>query len=140
MPTNPSMLAELNFSCRQRAETMATASTRARKRVIEYPDSDGKPMGETPRHWRNMVDLAQTIDVYLINNPMVYVGANMFVYYVRGNPQKHVSPDVFVVWGLPRDPECNRRIYKLWEEKRGLDLVIEITSKSTRQEDLETKF
>jgi len=94
---------------------MATASSRARRRFIHYPDSDGKPMGETPRHWGNIVGLAQTIDAHVINNPMVLVAANMFVYFVRGNPQKHVSPDLFVVWGLPRanasKSHCSTRRY-----------------------------
>ena len=119
---------------------MATASRRARKRVIEYPDSDGKPMGETPRHIQNMVDLYQTIDAYVVNDPMVYLAINMFVYFQEGNPRKHVSPDFFVAWGVPRKTDPERRIYKLWEEKKGPDLVVEISSRSTTKEDLVTKF
>ena len=47
-----------------------------------------------------------------------------------------VAPDVFVVFGaVKRD----RPSYKLWEEPKAPDFVLEITSKSTRSEDQESK-
>src|SRR5262249_16327325 len=64
----------------------------------------------------------------------VYVSGNMFLYYVEGNPRRHVSPDVFVVHGIPG--ARGRRRYLVWEEGEGPDVVIEITSPSTRREDL----
>ena len=44
-----------------------------------------------------------------------------------------MSPDVFVVRGVPKLPP--RDYYLLWKEGRGPDVVIEITSKTTRRED-----
>jgi hypothetical protein len=50
----------------------------------------------------------------------------------------HVSPDVFVVRGVGNHRRDN---YLLWEEGRGaLDLVIELTSKTTKKEDVEEKY
>ena len=43
-----------------------------------------------------------------------------------------VAPDVFVVIGAPTHI---RRSYKLWEEPKAPDFVLEITSRSTREED-----
>jgi hypothetical protein len=68
---------------------------------------------------------------------MVYVSGNLLLYYERGNKRKHVAPDVFVVRGVPKRPP--RDNYLLWEERRGPDVVIEITSKTTRREDQQKK-
>ena len=43
-----------------------------------------------------------------------------------------VAPDVFVVVGAPVH---KRMSYKLWEEPKAPDFVLEVTSRSTREED-----
>ncbi len=60
----------------------------------------------------------------------------MLLYYEEGNPAACVAPDVFVVQGVAKH---ERRIYKLWEEGQPPAVVFEITSRSTRLEDLGTK-
>ncbi len=35
----------------------------ARKRVLQYPESDGEPMAETGRHVRNLLDMIGAIDL-----------------------------------------------------------------------------
>jgi Uma2 family endonuclease len=103
---------------------------------IEYPETDGKPMGETDVHIRQITDLRHALQSYFHDDPQVYVSGNILLYYVEGDPTKVVSPDVFVVKGVPPG---DRRIYKLWEEGKAPDVVFEITSKSTRLEDQGTK-
>jgi hypothetical protein len=66
----------------------------------------------------------------------VYVGSNLLVYYVPGQPSRFVVPDNFVVFDC--DPS-DRRTFKIWEEGRVPDVVFEITSQSTSQEDLVKK-
>jgi Uma2 family endonuclease len=117
---------------------MATTSTSKKLPDSYYPDSDGQPMGETPRHRKNMTNTIETLEVWFEDDPWVYVSGNMFIYYVPGDRLRHVSPDVFVVRGVPKLPE--RRRYLVWEERKGPDLAIEMTSPSTREEDLEDKF
>jgi Uma2 family endonuclease len=107
---------------------------------IHYPDSDGRPMAETPIHRDNLAYSVQTLDSWFADDPMVYVSGNMFVYYEKGNRHKHVAPDVFVVRGVPKVTTPRRGKYLIWEEGKGLDLAIEITSESTREEDLDDKF
>ena len=103
---------------------------------IHYPETDGKPMAETESHLDQMMDLIHCLREWFRDDPQVHVGGNLLLYYEEGNPQASVAPDVFVVRGV--EPG-RRRVYKLWEEGKGPDLVIEITSKSTRLEDLGTK-
>lgn len=105
---------------------------------VEYPDSDGTPMGETPQHRDNLAHLIEMIRVWLAEDEMAYVSGNAFVYYVPEDRWRHISPDVFVVRGIPKTPE--RRRYLVWEERKAPDLVIELTSRSTLEEDLEDKF
>ncbi|MBI4768830.1 MAG: Uma2 family endonuclease [Chloroflexi bacterium] len=66
----------------------------------------------------------------------VYVGANMLMYYREDDPRRSVAPDVFVVFGVPGH---ERRVWKVWEEGKGPDVVFEFTSRSTRDEDLGSK-
>ncbi|MBI5714294.1 MAG: Uma2 family endonuclease [Chloroflexi bacterium] len=103
---------------------------------IFYPERDGKPMGETDAHITQILDLRFSLSRYFHTAPNVYVAADLLFYYVEGDPKEFVVPDVFVVKGVPKG---ERRVYKLWEEGRAPDVVFEITSVSTRREDLGSK-
>ena len=98
-----------------------------------YPTGDGRPMAETPVHRRNLTTMIDVLERWFAEDPLAYVSGNMFIYYEPGNRLKHVSPDVFVVLGVPKDKE--RDAYFVWLEGRGPDLVIELTSATTRGED-----
>ena len=106
------------------------------QRDVYYPDSDGKPMAETDLHREEMYDLIKALDRRYREAPDVYVSGNLFLYYVKGDPRAVVAPDVFLVKGVPKK---SRRVYKLWEEGRPPSLVIELTSDSSRDEDLSKK-
>jgi Uma2 family endonuclease len=103
---------------------------------VYYPESDGQPMAESPDHRREMSYLIDALENLFRDVPNVYVGGNMLFYYVEGDPRTCVAPDVFVANGIPKK---KRRVYKVWEEGRGPSLVIEVTSESTRGEDLVRK-
>jgi Uma2 family endonuclease len=105
------------------------------QRVI-YPETDGRPMAETDVHRQELMATIETLDDFFAALPDVYVAGNLLLYYEEGNPAASVSPDVFVVRGIPKG---QRRVYKLWEEAYPPSLVIELTSRSTRLEDLGTK-
>ena len=100
---------------------------------IEYPDSDGKPMAETPVHWHATVDFAQPLMDRYAERTDSYVGSDMLMYWREGDPAKRVSPDVFVAFGPNKEPE--RRIWKVWEEGTAADFVLEVTSNSTKGRD-----
>jgi len=110
---------------------MATVSPK-RSRPFEYPTSDGKPLAETDFHRDLMIALTETLKAHFAAKPKVYVSGNLLIYYEPGNKRKHVSPDVFVVPGVPKK---QRLYYLTWEEGKNPEFVIEITSSSTRRED-----
>ena len=103
--------------------------------VVEYPTSDGKPVAETDLHFDRLTYAAHALKIRYANTPDVYVGANMLVYDEPGNARRHLAPDVFVVFGVPNH---RRDLFKIWEEKPP-SFVLEVTSKSTRGEDMRTK-
>ena len=103
---------------------------------VVYPESDGKPLGETDAHRREILAIIAMLEQYFMANADVYVSGNLMFYYEEGNSKAVVSPDVFVVKGVPKK---ERRTYKLWEEKLPPVAVFEITSRSTRLEDKGTK-
>lgn len=102
----------------------------------DYPTSDGKPMAETDIHRALMNTLIETMKWWFADDPATYVSGNLLVHYEEGDKRRHVAPDVFVVRGVGNHVREN---YLLWEE-RGLDLVIELTSRTTSLEDIETKY
>jgi len=117
---------------------MATDATIQSPDDVYYPDGDGQPMAETPVHRQNLTDLIAMLMAHFLLDPLVYVSGNMFLYYERNNRYRCVAPDVFLARGV--DKHKYRGVYKTWEEGRGPDLVIELTSPSTKGEDLEDKF
>jgi Uma2 family endonuclease len=93
-------------------------------------------MAETEIHRELLVALIDTLKQWYASDKTVCVSGNLLVFYEEGDKRKHVSPDVFVVPGVGDHERDN---YLMWEEGRGLDLVIELTSKTTRKEDTNTK-
>ncbi|RUL85269.1 Uma2 family endonuclease [Tautonia sociabilis] len=107
-------------------------ATSPRLRPIDYPTSDGKPMAETDRHRRLMMDLIETLEERYADDPGVYVSGDLLLFYEEGNKRRHVAPDVFVTFGIPKRARDHDL---LWLEGKGPDVVIEVTSKTTRRED-----
>ena len=103
---------------------------------IVYPESDGKPMAESDLHRDWMVRIIELLKAHFAGQ-RVYVSGNLLIYYVEGDPKKCVAPDAFVVKDC--DPR-RRKIYKLWEEGKPPNFVLETTSDSTQSEDLQHKM
>jgi Uma2 family endonuclease len=94
-------------------------------------------MAETDWHRDLMFAEIYMLKMWYAKARRVYVSGNLLLYYVPGNKRKHVSPDVFVVRGISK----RKRLYYLrWEERKSPEMIIELTSKSTRKEDVDTKF
>jgi Uma2 family endonuclease len=113
-----------------------TSPTLPKLPEVEYPESDGQPMGETGFHVKAILNLYNALLHFFSQAADVYVVADMFMYYEEGNPRANKVPDVLVAKGVSKE---ERRIYKVWEEMVAPCTIFEITSKSTRTEDLTVK-
>lgn len=109
---------------------------KAPKAAIYYPESDGKPMGETDWHISVISYLREALRYVFRADERIYIAADMLFYYVEGKPRIFKVPDVFVVKGITRH---DRRIYKLWEEKVAPCVIFEISSRDTSDEDVGAK-
>ena len=103
---------------------------------IDYPDSDGLPMAENESQFWPILYVGSALDRYYQDREDVYVVGNLLVYYQQGDASKSVSPDLMVVFGAPKHI---RSSYRLWEEPKAPDFVLEITSESTHRADRDEK-
>ena len=106
---------------------MTTAPRRRKARPLESTTGGGKPMTESGIRRENVRDLLEILGDRFADDPTLYISAEMLIYYQEGDPIKCVEPDIFVVRGVPKHP---RDCYLIWEEGKGPDLVIELTSKA----------
>ena len=104
--------------------------------TIDYPDSDGKPMAENDAQLAAILYAIGALRVYYGARADVYVSGDLLIYYEEGNPRVSVAPDAFVAFGVE---DRVRMSYKVWEEGKGPDFVLEVASRSTWREDVETK-
>jgi hypothetical protein len=103
---------------------------------VYYPESDGKPMAETEVHAALMVDVKLMLDQRYRDRADVHVGMDLIFYYVEGDPKQSVVPDVYVTFGMDK---ALRRTYRVWMEGKAPDVIFEMTSSSTRRQDLGPK-
>ena len=104
---------------------------------IDYPSSDGEPMAESERQLIPMAGTFFILRDWFRDRPDVYIGCDLLIYYREGDNGVRVAPDVFAVFGAsgnhPRDS------WKLWEEGKAPDFVLEIASPGTWREDIARK-
>ncbi len=103
----------------------------------ELPYDDGVPM-ESPRHKAQMDLLIDSLLPWLAKRTDGFVGGNMFVYFslAQVKNQDFRGPDFFAVLGVPKK---ERRSWVVWEEGRAPDVVIELLSDSTAEQDKNEK-
>jgi Uma2 family endonuclease len=99
---------------------------------VVYPESDGRPLGETGFHVEALIFLHQALKRHLKERPDAYVASDMFLYYERGNPRANKSPDVMVILGIDNH---TRRTFKTWVENAVPTVIFEISSDETWRED-----
>jgi len=77
--------------------------------------------------------LVQTLTRLVADPARDSVHGNMPIYYRRGEPQRHVSPDAFFLRGLPMDDE--RRSYCLWKTGVVPRVAFEVVSRGYERKD-----
>ena len=101
-----------------------------------HPAEDGQPMASNVFEARTMVDSESVLRHRFNPRDDVYVGIDQLVYYTEGEDPKSVAPDVFVSFDVP---SYMRDIYRIAEEGKPPDWVIEIASRATYTKDVDEK-
>jgi len=117
-------------------EDVGYSDTVLKKEDIEYPETDGEPMAESDFQRKPLTYLVESLALHFQNQKQTYVSGNLLIYYEKCNLKASVAPDVFVVFGVPKQ---DRRTYKIWAEGKSPDVAIEITSRTTRKVDEKKK-
>ena len=105
--------------------------------TIYYPEEDGQPMAASDEHRRLLIWTLEALKEHFRGNHEVYVSGDIMMYYREGDPRKCISPDVLVCFGI--NPKL-RKTYKTWEEGKVPDFVMEFSSDSTYEKDLNEKM
>ena len=74
-----------------------------RRRQVEYPISDGKPMAESGAPCRLMMALMEALEQYFEGDPKVYVGGTSSFATTRAT-EASTRADVYVARGIPKLP------------------------------------
>ena len=100
---------------------------------LELPFDFGPPM-ESEQHRQNMTLLIDALRLHLADRQDVYVAGNMALYFNELQVRKNdfLGPDVFVVLDTVNRP---RRSWVVWQEGQTPDVVIELLSASTEDND-----
>lgn len=104
---------------------------------VFYPDTDESIMPEGILHFLLSVRLTSTLLAFFANRSDVNVFGNVMLYYEQGLPQKFISPDLMICFGLENSPTS---VYKLWETKIVPSVVIEFASETTWFNDVSNKL
>ena len=102
-----------------------------------YPDTDGQPIAASDLHLEILIRLLQALRAYFSEMPEVYVSGDILTYYIEGDPRAVCAPDVLVTFGIGQK---QRHTYKVWEEGKVPDFVMEFSSRTTYQNDLTDKM
>ncbi len=102
-----------------------------------YPETDGKPMAASDEHRRQLTSTLDTLEAHFADQPAVYVSGDIMMYDIEGPERTAISPDVLVSYGLGKK---SRLTYKVWEEGKVPDFVMEFSSKGTYRNDLDYKM
>ncbi|MBP0004277.1 MAG: Uma2 family endonuclease [Cyanobacteria bacterium SBC] len=116
---------------------MVTNKSIAQSEIV-YPERDGKPMADNTKQYRWRVAIQQNLDRLFADDPLVFVAGNLFWYPVEGRPDIVTAPDVFVVFGRPKD---DRGSYRQWDEA-GIapQMVFEILSPGNSKMEMSKKL
>ncbi|MGI8642477.1 MAG: Uma2 family endonuclease [Pyrinomonadaceae bacterium] len=103
------------------------------EREVYYPVEIEGEMGETAIHYKLNSLLFNLLEAFFASRKDVLIGANLMIYYDEGNSKKWLAPDVFVCFAVENKL---RRTFKTWEEGVFPQVVFEVASDSTFENDL----
>ena len=102
---------------------------------VIYPSEDGEPLAESYDHLYAILVTLEVLRQYLIGRQATVLG-DQFLYYSQARPRMRVAPDVMVIFNVEPGGRDN---YKVWEEGPVPSVIFEMTSPSTRNQDMEMK-
>lgn len=104
---------------------------------IYYPETDGEEIGETAIHYKLIHYLFGALQAFFASRNDVFIASNLMLYYEEGNPRKYYAPDLMVVFGVAN---ADRSSYQVWKENQFPQVIVEVASEKTYEQDLGKKY
>ena len=102
--------------------------------AVEYPERQW--IAQSVGHGDAVRLATAALEHHFRHLARVLVAMELAVYYERGNSLAWLRPDVQVVFGVGRG---DRSVFKVWEEGKAPDFVLEVASPSTAGKDARRK-
>ncbi len=111
-------------------------SSRSEEEII-YPEQREDDMGETSIHIKLITNFLQMLLNFFHQKEDVFLSGNMNLYYDEGNPNKWYAPDLLIAFGVPNH---ERSSYQIWKENVFPQVIFEIASEQTWDNDVGKKY
>ncbi|WP_083822781.1 Uma2 family endonuclease [Haliscomenobacter hydrossis] len=103
-----------------------------------YPESDGKPMAENTLQFEWIALIKLNLEACFVQQPDVFIAADLFWYPVEGNGGIRVAPDVMVALGRPKG---HRGSYiQFLEDNIAPQVIFEILSPGNTRAEMAKKL
>ena len=102
-----------------------------------YPCEDDEPMAATGFHAEQIVTSYNQLHMFYSINEHIHIGADTFIYYREGDIEKVVSPDIYIVLGVDKNPL--RRSFYTWAEGAAPTVAFEFLTDAMANQDRREK-
>ena len=109
------------------------------KTEIFYPETDGMPLPDSREQGSFLREIAIVLAGFFLGDPTVEVDSDTFIYFIEGDPNRRVAPDLFVAFGISKESLERNNVYLVWEVGKFPNFVLEVGSSSTANNDLGPK-
>ena len=109
---------------------------------LEFNPDAPEPLPDGMFQYPIFAEILSILDAHLntLGNPEnIFRSSNTFICYDRNNLNVRVGPDFYVAFGVDARAIMERLIYLPWEAGKPPDLVLEVASESTGQQDTRNK-
>jgi len=104
---------------------------------IIYPEQREDDIGETSIYITLITNFLSILKLFFKERDNVFLSANMNLYYEEGKPNKWYAPDLLVAFGVPNH---ERSSYQVWKENVFPQVIIEVASDKTWDNDIGKKY
>lgn len=109
------------------------------KTEIFYPETDGMPLPDSREQGSYLREIAIILAGFFLGDPTVEVDSDTFIYFIEGDPNRRVAPDLLIAFGVSKESLERNNVYLVWEVGKFPDFILEVGSSSTANNDLGPK-
>ncbi len=118
--------------------TKFTNATQPKTEIL-YPETDGMPLPDSREQGSFLREIAIVLAGFFLDDPTIEVDSDTFIYFIEGDPNRRVAPDLLIAFGVSKESLERNNVYLVWEVGKFPDFIMEVGSSSTANNDLGPK-